>query len=1015
MDPFQNLFQTVGNAAQGVGSAIAGGVQQGVSDLGTVLQNAKNTIKKIGDTAATQAAQEPDPAKKAQLHAVASDAYGTVAPSLGTSPTSGASANLAPVAQPKGAMNLPAGRINVPQGPMTATPTANTSAQATPQTTIPIEQRSQSQFAPFFNSPAGQAINAAVQVGNTLMSQEGKNISTAVKDPGGTPMAQAFDPHSKMSQQDRDAYMMGMVSPDDVGGGGNIPKSIEDILAAAERGEIKEGTVINPDNTNSPSGQFLDAQGKPMFNPSGTQSISEPLPENPSGTRVQFNKDGTETVIPPSEVPNSTQYAQQPSEETTPQSGAQMANGESATGSSGELPPRPPFSPEGYQKPQNPMIPSEKASFNDNRRYQSVFQIPSAITSKMAMKPEAVVNTLVHDGVTGVNLDELENTANEVTGGAGALANINRYALSKVPTMISYSGAQSAVDGLPVTMEGEPKGVISLVQREVKSAFQPVNYENTPATLPSHSGWAEHLFDVSQNLGDTVRLLQKKALDVNGDEKNPEYMRAADAVKEIKDRIDSSIDGATHANYQDLKTDPYVQGQLQRVPAPLAQRWVDNAKSFKNGQTVQWPYATLKDMLRYTKDKRTAVASQLVDELRGKLPSARAGETAANVTEHITNPLSWPKTLGKVVGKGVQAVASRYDPGPQDVDRFLTTPQEAAPSAQMTNGEPPVNPPGGGGPPPGGSPYYQQDAGPGIGRKPMGNGAKSLLIGGGLITAGALGYLGAKSQEQQSNAYSGPDTKDTQQNHTDSIGLYDPKVNSVGKIPQSMDQMSQNSDGTYQMTNIYNLKDSNNNSLFVDPTTAKQEQQKLDDAENSVEYKNAPNGAYHIAIDKQQALLNTQVAFNNNTKVGNSTAIDAYTKVAGISQAAMTAVDQLNKYAPALGNVSKTYNEWQQISGGQYNALIEQLKTLQSYGIPIPDTTRFTATGLASALIQAQGQAVQNFHTDLSASLGYTGDQSTNNVQQTNAIPSTAPAAALPGQSTQGAPGMFGSQFFNNQ
>lgn len=99
MDPFSNFFQNVGQGAQQVGSDISGAVQQGTSDLGTVLQNAKATIKKIGDTASQQASAEPDPAKKAQLHSVASDAYSTIAPGqpdLGATPTSGASAGMTP-------------------------------------------------------------------------------------------------------------------------------------------------------------------------------------------------------------------------------------------------------------------------------------------------------------------------------------------------------------------------------------------------------------------------------------------------------------------------------------------------------------------------------------------------------------------------------------------------------------------------------------------------------------------------------------------------------------------------------------------------------------------------------------------------------------------------------------------------------------------------------------------------------------------------------------------------------
>lgn len=42
-----------------------------------------------------------------------------------------------------------------------------------------------------------------------------------------------------------------------------------------------------------------------------TQPTSQPLPEEPSGTSVQFNKDGTETIIPQDQRTNQAQYAQE--------------------------------------------------------------------------------------------------------------------------------------------------------------------------------------------------------------------------------------------------------------------------------------------------------------------------------------------------------------------------------------------------------------------------------------------------------------------------------------------------------------------------------------------------------------------------------------------------------------------------------------------------------------------------------------------------------------------------------
>lgn len=1028
MDPFHNLFQTVGNA-------VTGAVQQGTSDLGTVLQNAKNTIMKIGDTAATQAAQEPDPAKKAQLHAVASDAYGTVAPSLGASPTSGASAQPAPQPAPQPTSSLPVQQVQQALGNK-PTPLATPLAGSQPMTPMLSDKNNPDAVNPvagIYNPIADIYNNAVARTANNPQAKGnlGMSVQDAVKDTtgmatdAGTTMAapivnpyidltnkvlqnlhtqevnhpskgnigQAFSnvttaiKQSATTPEAANAFLTTMLAGDPgellavpgavKGMTQDAIQTVKDSIETAKTmpGGLQRGSISWGNDASEPNPEaFTDDKGNPLFKsnagyeyPGGSKFTSpqppgefmpgNTTPVNPSGEVQDVNnRESFQRTAPPSNTPSGDQ---------------------------------PPISSEESLPGGDPRKTSRRAyDILDN-----TFTVPAKKAMGALQKTQTYQGMIAHmkSGMDPGLLEQMPGLVSDSE--TGLLPKMIREVASNVKEPIPLkdpgAAAKNIMDDHPLFISDE--GAAKL-QKEITRAL--------PKSADGKTVSAEDAIHYA-------RELESKAAEIKGGDT---YLTSHGDKRYLAQAMNSAADDVWDQIGKYVKPE-----DLERVRTPERMAYLKSLSPRLEAQVAAAP-----DIPKLRTASRDFVRmGQIIDQtdassgtVFGKVGRAALGTSKVSkvikgvglAVKATHNPIGAAADVAKM---GEEAAASSSENSPRAQLLNALQDESEGPSAHFADGSSPIK----GGPPGGGEPGKSGNGGIGKGKKMLG------VAGLGVLGTGLLGgaYMLGQHNETQSNAEGKDATYNPQQNHGDSIGLYDPKVNSVGKIPQSMGQMSQNSDGTYQMTNIYNLKDSNNNSLFVDPTTAKQEQQKLDEAENSVEYKNAPNGAYHIAIDKQQALLNTQVSFNNNTKVGNSTAIDAYTKVAGISQAAMTAVDQLNKYAPALGNVSKTYNEWQQISGGQYNALIEQLKTLQSYGIPIPDTTRFTATGLASALIQAQGQAVQNFHTDLSASLGYTGDQTTNNVQQTNAIPSTPPPATIPGQSTLGAPGMFGSQFFNNQ
>lgn len=757
---------------------------------------------------------------------------------------------------------------------------ADQSAQITPQTAIPLEKKALTmptrvkENGAISASPIGSFTQHAIEGGNMDEPNTLQGNAAAAGDMvNSIPMALgAGNPEAAISD-----IGLAPVAADQ--GLTDLSKTLETAKMqpmGLQAGFLKPDEFINPTKAEPAPGPILDAKGEPV----------PPSVSPDSRTQINVAPKGEEPNLVPGN-PTVPQYAQEP-----PTGSATLSDADVQPGEPGQAPAKPPFNPNGYQKPQNPMLPSAKASQSDNMRYQSVFQVPSAVVSKMAIKPEQVVNTLINDGVTNVSLDDLEHTAGEVTGGSGAMANINNYLLSKVPKMVSYTDAANEADsGLSTTLEGEPKGLIAQVKREVGAAFRPVHYENTPAEMPNNTAWASDLFNVSQNLGDTANLMEKRSLDVNGDLKNPEYGRAADAVLQIKNKIDAVIDEATKDDYQAYKQDPYVQSQLQRVPGPLAQRFLDSANRFKDGQTIQAPYVQLSKILRYTKDKKLAPFTQAIDESRGKLPSVKAQETATNIATGITNPFKGiPQIIGKTAGK----IASQYNPTAEDIDRQLTTPANtttAESSAQTA--------------------FYPKGGIPQIKGKPLGPKMKAAgLLG--LVGIGVTaGYVGSKINEGATNAEGDQQTGPNQNQHDGTISQYNKPVN-WNTLPTDTTKLTPDQSGLYSAPSPAMIVGKDGKPLAtMDDNSFNAIAEQASDISNKFNLK--------VQADFQKAkIANTQY----------HQLMDNYTTYVQLNNQISNAMSDLQGAPPNILQQAKTIQGLQTIFNGKYKKAAEALQIL---------------------------------------------------------------------------------------
>jgi len=437
-----------------------------------------------------------------------------------------------------------------------------------------------------------------------------------------------------------------------------------------------------------------------------------------------------------------------------------------------------------------PMITKNQADPQTIAKMSLNFDVPRRIAQNQMVKPETVMNQLLDDGVSGKNLNDLQNTADSITGEKGAFPQINNYILKSIKDPIDYGDALNAKNtNLPSVMAGEKEGFINTINQEVNKAMEPLNYNKPgqlPSDLPEGQAYAPDLFQTSQNLQRISRMYMRKAYTDMGELNHPEMERAANAITEIKNNIDDAIDkNVPSGTYQAFKSDPFVQSQLQRVPPKVAQRWLAGADRFKDGQTIQAPYVNLSHMIEDTKDTQLSVWTKAAKAMQGQNVS---GNVANTVKENIPGPKILKNTLGGIAGK----VAQPFDKTPEDI-------------------------------------FQENMSGkgtPGGGKFPGGTTGK-VIAAGGLLTGGTLLGMEMKGGNQKSNAYGDGVTKQTDDSHKGSITSTPLSVNNQNN--QSIETDMSKIDASSQPADPRSITGNDGKSLALDPGTYVDAMTKLDD------------------------------------------------------------------------------------------------------------------------------------------------------------------------------------------
>lgn len=380
------------------------------------------------------------------------------------------------------------------------------------------------------------------------------------------------------------------------------------------------------------------------------------------------------------------------------------------------------------------------------------FDVPRRIAQNMQVKPETVMNQLIDDKISGRNLDDLQSVVDNVTGENGAFPRINNYILGKIKDPISFEDAVKSKDlNLQSVLEGEKPGFINEINKEVGQAFQPVNYNQPgelPSDIPAGHAYATDLFQVSQNLRTLQRMYMRKAYTDMGELNHPEMERAANAIGEIKNNVDDAIDKNVPADvYNSFKSDPYIQQQLSRMPQTIADRWLQGASRFKDGQSIQAPYVNLGSMIEDTKDTQLSVWTKAAKAMQEQNTSGGAGQL---IKENVPGP----KIVKNIAGGVTKMVMKPFDKKPEDIfEENMNAAGSAKPKSKI----------------------------------PGGKGTKIIA---GLGLAGALG-AGLEHINNASNAQSQSHTDNSDNSHTDKITTSPLSVNSqietnVSKIDPSI-------------------------------------------------------------------------------------------------------------------------------------------------------------------------------------------------------------------------------------
>lgn len=865
MNPFQGFFQNAGNFVQQ-------GVQQGEQDLGGILQKAKSTIMQIGDKAAQHASLTQDPAEKAKLHAVAADAYSTASGQNG---------------------NIPAGQPDL-GGPQIS----GQSAQQTPQSAIPQEQAAVTANNNFDKSAPGQFIAGAGGQADPAAGIDNANPMNLTND-------QAYSPYGAGVATSLGLGFLG-------GGGAKIAEDIPEmagagkqaVQAALEEGKAQPGGLqagfVKPSEFTGKPGTILDAHGNPVSStPPNTQSVKEPLPQEPAGTSVQFNKDGTETIVPQGERTNAAQYAQEappeqpPGAKFTPATPAQPVQ---------NVPIQPPPRPATDKMPVNnesalPGGDPKQAPQAAVNMLDDAFTVPAKKAMNGIYKMDTYKGMVAHmqSGMDPAMIEQMPALVSDSETGIvpKMIREVVGNVKGEIPLKDPGHAAESIIDNNRIFIDDKAK--------------EAVLNDITRALPKSTNGTTVPAEDVLQY----ARALESKAAEIK---QGDTYLTNRGDKRYLAQALNSAADDVMdqlgqHVTPQDLaavKT-PERMSYLNSLSPRLAAQ-VQGAQDVPKLRSSIRDFVRMGQIIEHTDASSGSVFGKVGRAMLAKTKSEQAADNAANIAHGLFHPRDAFTGITRGIVKGV---ASPFDETPRG--RMLQA------LKQPVTDMPPSR--------------FAGKTGPN-----MGKGMKIALgtVGGGAAVAGAT-HMADQAGDSANNPYTniqgkadyeqnntnnkvqGADVQ-SQGNHVDSIGQNGSNVNS---LPGTIDQMPADGSGLRTFNAPWQMTGSDGKSLSMTPEQYKTQRNSLQQQYASLVV-NDPNGA--ALVKGQMDQLDT--AYNTGTSIANAwtkaSQVDA--KIRDAMTLSQTVSPQAIQSLPYIGGMAENIRA---SFDPKYHQLLQDLQYIQ--------------------------------------------------------------------------------------
>lgn len=416
------------------------------------------------------------------------------------------------------------------------------------------------------------------------------------------------------------------------------------------------------------------------------QSSSAPLPEEPSGTSVQYNKDGTEAIVPPDQHTNPAQYAQTPPEPAAPQF------------SGGQAPVEPPAAPINNREAfQNPAPPSN---------------IPAVDQIKTG--PEASLPGGDPKQIPQRSIDMLDNTYTVPARKAlGSLQKIQTY--RGILAHIKSGMEPASIEQMPHLVSDSQTGLVPKMIREVASNIK----EPIPLKDPGEAAqnvMDQHKLFIDDKTAGAIRSDITSALPKSEDGKTVDPTDAMQYARELETRAAEIRQGD---NYLTNRGDKRFMAQslnaaaddvwdqigahvtpedLDKVKTPermdylksLSPRLGAQVEAAKNIPQLR---STIRDFVRM---------GQIVDQtdassgsVFGKVGRMGLGSRGQNVLQGIGlgakalyNPAGAAADVAKM---GAQKAAGMFDESPRDALLKSLQEEPSGPQARFAGGKSPVS------------------------------------------------------------------------------------------------------------------------------------------------------------------------------------------------------------------------------------------------------------------------------------------------------------------------------------